>query len=117
MPTYDYHCAKCKTTYETRETFSAPSTHKCQQCGKGTAKRVLTAPRIHFKGSGWYATDSKSKSAAASDGDSSSGAGDNVPTKSETKSESKSDTKSESKGETKAAPKSESKPAASVAAD
>ncbi|MFN0146689.1 MAG: FmdB family zinc ribbon protein [Dehalococcoidia bacterium] len=113
MPTYDYHCAKCKTTYETRESFSAPSTHKCQECGKGTAKRVLTAPRIMFKGSGWYATDSKSKSVASSDGDSSSGSSDTGSSKGEAKA----DTKAESKSESKPAAKSESKPTASAAAD
>ncbi len=67
LPTYDYHCAKCKNTYETRESFSAPTTHRCQECGKGTAKRVLTAPRIVFKGSGWYATDSRSKTVATTE--------------------------------------------------
>lgn len=99
MPTYDYHCAKCKKTYETREGFSAPTTHKCQECGKGTAKRVLTAPRILFKGSGWYVTDSKGKSAATTDSDSGSTAASSAG----------SDTKSESKGESK----TESKPAKS----
>jgi predicted nucleic acid-binding Zn ribbon protein len=47
--------------------------HTCEECGKGTAKRVLSAPRIVFKGSGWYATDSRNKTAAVADNDTSSG--------------------------------------------
>ncbi|MBA4179070.1 MAG: FmdB family transcriptional regulator [Anaerolinea sp.] len=67
MPTYEYHCPKCKSTYELRQGFSAETTHTCEECGKGVAKRILHAPKVHFKGSGFYATDSKSKSSAVSD--------------------------------------------------
>lgn len=67
MPTYEYHCPKCKARYELRQGFSAETTHTCEACGKGTAKRVLHAPRVHFKGSGFYVTDSRSKSSAMSD--------------------------------------------------
>jgi putative FmdB family regulatory protein len=66
MPTYEYHCPKCKATYDLQQSFSAEATHKCEACNKGTAKRVLHAPRVVFKGSGFYATDSKSRSAAVS---------------------------------------------------
>lgn len=67
LPTYEYHCPKCKATYELRQGFSADTTHTCEECGKGIAKRILHAPRVHFKGSGFYATDSKSKSSAVSE--------------------------------------------------
>lgn len=65
MPTYEYHCPSCKKNYDLQEGFSAETTHPCKKCGKGTAKRVLHAPRVHFKGSGFYATDSKKRSSAA----------------------------------------------------
>jgi putative FmdB family regulatory protein len=111
LPTYDYHCARCSKTYELREGFSAPSTHKCQECGRGTAKRVLTAPRILFKGSGFYATDSKSNSASVADS----------PPSSSDDSSSKSDSapaaKPESTPESKSEAKSESKSTASTSAD
>ncbi len=68
MPTYDYHCLRCKKTYELRESFSAPERHRCQACGSGTAKRILTAPRIVFKGSGWYVNDSRTKTSSISEG-------------------------------------------------
>lgn len=71
MPTYEYACPSCKKSYELRESFSAPTQHTCQECGKGTAKRVLHAPPVVFKGSGWYVTDSKKSSSAVTAGDSS----------------------------------------------
>ena len=103
MPTYDYSCPNCKATYEAREGFDAPQTHTCQECGKGVAKRVLTVPRIVFKGSGWYATDSRSKQSAIADTSSDSGGGaeGSSETKSESKSEAKADNKSEAKGANK----------------
>jgi putative FmdB family regulatory protein len=67
LPTYEYHCPGCKATYELRQGFDAETTHTCEECGKGTAKRVLHAPPVVFKGSGWYVTDSRNKSSAISD--------------------------------------------------
>lgn len=64
MPTYEYHCPACSATYELRQGFSAETTHTCEECGKGTAKRVLYAPPVVFKGGGWYVTDSRSKNPA-----------------------------------------------------
>ena len=67
LPTYEYHCPKCKATYELRQGFDAETTQKCEECGKGTAKLVLHAPPVVFKGSGWYVTDSKGKSSATTE--------------------------------------------------
>jgi len=39
----------------------------CVECGKGTAKRVLHAPRVVFKGSGFYATDGKGRSTSVTE--------------------------------------------------
>ena len=78
MPTYEYRCDSCRRRYERRESFSAPSTHACERCGKGTATRILHAPTVVFKGSGFYVNDSRksesgsSKSSGDSTGDSSS---------------------------------------------
>jgi len=71
VPTYEYHCPACDARYELRQGFDAPTTHQCEECGKGTAKRVLHAPPIVFKGSGWYITDSRNKQSALSDSTSS----------------------------------------------
>lgn len=96
MPTYEYHCPKCRGTYELRESFSAETTHQCQECGKGTAKRVLHAPRVVFKGSGFYATDSKKSGSSVKD------------TPSETKAE---------PGESKGSPAETKAPAAEAKSD
>lgn len=85
MPTYEYACKSCRKRYELRESFSAPSEHECQKCGKGVAKRVLHAPRVTFKGSGWYITDSKKSTTTTVDSDS----GSDSDTKTETKAEKK----------------------------
>ena len=108
MPTYDYRCDSCKKTYELREGFSAPMEHTCEKCGKGTAKRLLSAPRIVFKGSGWYATDSRNKTSATSDND--SGGSTDSSSKPEKSSE-----KAASKADSSASPGSSSSEAASAA--
>lgn len=66
MPTYEYLCEACGKRYEKREGFDAPARQKCQHCGK-RASRVLHAPPIVFKGSGFYKTDSRGTSSATAD--------------------------------------------------
>lgn len=61
MPTYEYACDSCGNRYEKRESFSASPRQKCPKCGK-TAQRVIFAPPIVFKGSGFYSTDSRGSS-------------------------------------------------------
>ena len=113
MPTYDYACAKCKATYELREGFDAPTSHRCQECGKGTAKRVLHAPRVVFKGSGWYITDSRQKSTAIRDSEPSTAS---EPAGESTTASAKSDTaKPAGDGSAKAAKKESSDTAAAAA--
>ena len=64
MPTYEYQCEACRRRYELREGFDAPSSHPCQRCEEGTAVRVLHAPTVVFKGSGFYVNDSKKSSSS-----------------------------------------------------
>ena len=65
MPTYEYRCPDCAHEYEKREGFDAPAAQKCPQCG-GKAQRVIHAPPIVFKGSGFYVTDSRKPDGDAS---------------------------------------------------
>ncbi len=58
MPTYEYRCLDCGNAYEKRESFDAPALQECATCG-GTARRVIHAAPIVFKGSGFYVTDSR----------------------------------------------------------
>ena len=61
MPIYEYRCPECEHEYEKREGFDAPAQQPCPSCG-AIAQRVLQAPPIVFKGSGFYITDSRSSS-------------------------------------------------------
>lgn len=59
LPTYEYLCEKCAYRFEKREGFDAPARQKCEKCRKNTAQRMLFAPPIVFKGSGFYKTDNR----------------------------------------------------------
>lgn len=63
MPLYEYQCAKCGKRTEKIEKMSGPHLKKCPHCG-GKVERMVTAPAIQFKGSGWYVTDYAGKSSA-----------------------------------------------------
>ncbi len=56
MPLYEYKCDTCGATFEIIQRFSDPPVTACRQCG-GPVHKVLSAPAIQFKGSGWYVTD------------------------------------------------------------
>jgi len=64
MPTYVYECKKCNQTFELEQRMSEDALTTCQ-CGQnGDVKRVIQAAGIAFKGSGFYVTDSGSKTTA-----------------------------------------------------
>ncbi len=69
VPLYEYECMKCGERTEKIENFSGPHLRKCPQCG-GKLERLIGAPAILFKGSGWYVTDYAGKGAG---GDSAKG--------------------------------------------
>ena len=72
MPVYEYHCQSCGKRLEKIQKFSDPPLTQCEVCG-GPLKKVLSAPALIFKGTGWYVTDyagkkqEKEKSAASED--------------------------------------------------
>jgi putative FmdB family regulatory protein len=68
MPLYDYLCQKCGHRFEKIQKFSDRIVTKCPECG-GRVERVISAPAVQFKGSGWYVTDYASKSQASSSPD------------------------------------------------
>jgi putative FmdB family regulatory protein len=61
LPLYEYQCRKCGERMEKIQKFSAPVLTKCAKCG-GEMERMLSAPAIQFKGTGWYVTDYARKS-------------------------------------------------------
>lgn len=61
MPLYEYQCRKCKHKFEKIQKFSDPPVRKCPECG-GPVEKVMHAPNVQFKGTGWYVTDYGGKS-------------------------------------------------------
>ncbi len=61
MPIYAYRCETCGFTKDVLQKLSDPVLQQCPSCHADTFKRQLTAPGFQLKGSGWYATDFKSK--------------------------------------------------------
>ena len=72
MPTYEYRCENGHT-FEVIQSMSDDPVDTCEVCG-APVERVFHPVAVHFKGSGFYSTDykSKSKGSSGSDGDSSS---------------------------------------------
>lgn len=70
MPLYDYRCSQCGKIFEIRHGFDQVHTQPCAACG-GALVRVFNAAPILFKGSGFYATDSRK--AAPADGSAKAG--------------------------------------------
>ena len=72
MPTYEYRCANGHN-FEVIQSMSDDPVETCEECG-APVERVFHPVAVHFKGSGFYSTDykSKTKSSSGSDGDSSS---------------------------------------------
>jgi putative FmdB family regulatory protein len=60
LPLYEYHCPK-DGTFELVRKFSDPPLEACPTCG-GAIEKLVSAPAIQFKGSGWYITDYARKS-------------------------------------------------------
>ena len=56
MPTYEYRCPDGHT-FELFQRMSDPRPDACEVCGAAPVERVLSAPAVHFKGSGFYSTD------------------------------------------------------------
>ena len=79
MPTYEYECTVCGQHIEVFQRFSEDPLTICGVCG-GKLRKVFHPAGIVFKGSGFYATDSRAKASSGtastkdSDGGSSSGA-------------------------------------------
>ena len=59
MPAYDYRCLECSTVCEITRRALDDSPIACPSCG-GATKQLFHPIGVHFKGSGFYNTDSRS---------------------------------------------------------
>ena len=97
MPIYEYKCDNGHVFDVMQKMAEEPLT-ECVECG-APAVRVLTAPAVHFKGSGFYNTDYGKRKGGGSNGSSGEGSS----------SESKSDSGSSDSGGSSDSKSSESK--------
>ena len=56
MPIYEYRCPNGHV-YELFQRFADPQPEGCETCGAGPLQKVLYPVAVHYKGSGFYATD------------------------------------------------------------
>jgi len=107
MPLYEFRCESCGHETEMIMAFSDPLPTTCEACG-GALKKLLSAPAVQFKGSGFYLTDyGRSGSDAASGGKKEAGgAGGEAKPSAESKgsAETKGSTEAKSAAETKGGP-------------
>ncbi|MDP2792161.1 MAG: zinc ribbon domain-containing protein [Rectinemataceae bacterium] len=65
MPTYEYECRKCSHSFEQFQSMSEEPLKTCPKCGGDVRRLIGGGTGIIFKGSGFYVTDSKKASSAA----------------------------------------------------
>ncbi len=96
MPIYEYECQKCKSHTEAFQKLNDKPLTKCKKCA-GRLEKMLSAPAIQFKGSGWYVTDYAGKATKSEKSES-----EPVADKAEKKSKESSPTKKTEKAPPKA---------------
>jgi putative FmdB family regulatory protein len=102
MPIYEYKCENGHV-FDVIQKMTDEALTECEECG-APAARVLSAPAIHFKGSGFHNTDYGTRKGG--------GNGSSEGSSEKSSDSGSSDSKSDSK---KSESKSDSKPAASTA--
>lgn len=60
MPTYQYRCTACGRELEVVQKFTDSALTQCPECS-GSLRKVFNAVGVVFKGSGFYATDNRTK--------------------------------------------------------
>ncbi len=56
MPTYVYKCTSCDHEFEVKQRMSDDPISECPEC-QGSVRKLLFAPSISFKGSGFHVND------------------------------------------------------------
>ena len=63
MPTYDYLCPNGHR-FEVIHSVTAAGPETCPVCEAAPVRKAVTAPTIHFKGSGWAKKDRRATTSA-----------------------------------------------------
>jgi putative FmdB family regulatory protein len=65
MPVYDYLCGACRSVLEVVHGIHADGPRFCPSCGAaGRMRKVVGAPAVVFKGSGWAKKDRSTAAAS-----------------------------------------------------
>jgi len=65
MPIYEYRCDSCGFQKEHLQKMSDDPLTTCPSCNATSYQKLLSAAGFQLKGTGWYATDFKGGSSAA----------------------------------------------------
>ena len=68
MPIYEYHCLECGHNKDMLQKVMDAPLVDCPECGVAKFTKKISAPGFQLKGTGWYETDFKNKSADQSAG-------------------------------------------------
>lgn len=60
MPIYDYRCVTCSHRFEVIHGVHVDGPTACPACGEGPVIKAVSAPAVHFKGSGWAKMERRS---------------------------------------------------------
>jgi putative FmdB family regulatory protein len=106
VPIYEYKCDNGHVFDALQKMADEPLT-ECVECG-APAQRQLTAPAVHFKGSGFYNTDYGKRKGGGNGSAGSEGSSESKSSDSSDSSSSSSDSGSSSKSDSKAGASSSS---------
>ncbi|MCP5052984.1 MAG: zinc ribbon domain-containing protein [bacterium] len=65
MPLYEYKCNDCDEMFEVLQKMSDGPLSECRVCHGGNVEKMISTSSFRLKGSGWYITDYKNKSAGS----------------------------------------------------
>jgi putative FmdB family regulatory protein len=107
MPRYDYRCTACGQEVEVMHGIHDSGPTTCEHCG-GAMRKALSAPAIHFRGSGWAKKDAAASARKATAKSGSSKSSD--PSSDSTGESAKNDTAKSGKSGSSESGKSDSSP-------
>ena len=61
MPIYEYQCAACGHQFELMQNIRNEPQAICPSCQGANVTKLISASGFQLKGTGWYATDYRSK--------------------------------------------------------
>ncbi|MCL9684301.1 FmdB family zinc ribbon protein [Legionella maioricensis] len=67
MPIYEYECTSCHHHFDLIQKVTAEPVKQCPVCFNNSVVKLVSAAGFQLKGTGWYATDFKTKGTAPKD--------------------------------------------------